>query len=149
MAEEKDPELSLVMSSDDQEDGTQGASAMMSIFASYYGIEDNSFEEKSPAELIDSARFNADAYVRVCHTAECLIKSDTAVLGRYRRNVASTLSNPMKFLRITGNACVNARGKTRCERYKHDSRNQSKLSYSAFTRQYVFFGRTHPGTSFQ
>ena len=39
--------------------------AMMSIFASYYGIEDDVQSKRSPGDLIDSAHFDSNAFVKV------------------------------------------------------------------------------------
>ena len=44
-------------------DGAGGA--MMSIFASYYGIEESVQSRKSPGDLIDSAHFDSNAFVKV------------------------------------------------------------------------------------
>lgn len=44
-------------------DSTTGA--MMSMFASYYGIEDSVQSSKSPGDLIDSAHFDCNAFVKV------------------------------------------------------------------------------------
>jgi hypothetical protein len=41
-----------------------GGGAMMSIFASYYGIEDDN-SRRSPGDLIDSAHFDPNAFVKV------------------------------------------------------------------------------------
>ena len=42
---------------------------MMSLFASYYGIENSPHSNgaRSPGDLIDSACFDSDAYVKVRH----------------------------------------------------------------------------------
>ena len=45
-----------------------GGGAMMSIFASYYGIEDSVQSRKSPGDLIDSAHFDPNAFVKVLRT---------------------------------------------------------------------------------
>lgn len=47
----------------DASDGNGGA--MMSIFASYYGIEDDVKSRRPPGDLIDSAHFDSNAYVKV------------------------------------------------------------------------------------
>ena len=46
-------------------DGNGGA--MMSIFASYYGIEDDVKSRRPPGDLIDSAHFDSNAYVKVIY----------------------------------------------------------------------------------
>jgi hypothetical protein len=46
-------------------DGNGGA--MMSIFASYYGIEDDVKSKRPPGDLIDSAHFDSNAYVKVIY----------------------------------------------------------------------------------
>lgn len=53
--------------SDDEDDHAgEGGGAMMSLFASYYGIQDSSnAANKSAAELIDSAYFDPSKYVQV------------------------------------------------------------------------------------
>lgn len=50
---------------DDEDDGESGGTAMMSIFASYYGIEDKATANKSAAEMIDSPQFDPGRYVEV------------------------------------------------------------------------------------
>jgi hypothetical protein len=61
---------SSVFNDDNDDPNNTGGSAMMSLFASYYGIEETSDQDKSPLELIDSARFNTDAYVKVTAVPE-------------------------------------------------------------------------------
>ena len=51
---------------DDQESNSGGSNVMMSLFASYYGIDDpgSNVHNKTAAELIDTAHFNSEEYVR-------------------------------------------------------------------------------------
>lgn len=53
---------------EDDEDGNNGggSNVMMSLFASYYGIDDpgSNVHNKTAAELIDTAHFNSEEYVR-------------------------------------------------------------------------------------
>ena len=59
-------DFSLQKSGDENDtEGTQDGGAMMSIFASYYGIEDEVQSKKSPGDLIDSAHFDSNAFVKV------------------------------------------------------------------------------------
>lgn len=56
--------------SDDNDSGEESPAdvpggAMMSIFASYYGIEDDVQSKRSPGDLIDSAHFDPNAFVKV------------------------------------------------------------------------------------
>ena len=56
--------------SDDNDTGEESPAdcpggAMMSIFASYYGIEDDVQSKRSPGDLIDSAHFDPNAFVKV------------------------------------------------------------------------------------
>lgn len=60
---------------DAQSDSNGGA--MMSIFASYYGIEDDVKSRRPPGDLIDSAHFDSNAYVKVLY----LILSDVICIG--------------------------------------------------------------------
>lgn len=53
--------------------------AMMSIFASYYGIEDSVQSSKSPGDLIDSAHFDCNAFVKVT-TISCTHFYCTAII---------------------------------------------------------------------
>lgn len=52
---------------DDAEDDS--GNAMMSIFASYYGIEETAQAKRPPADLIDSAHFDSNAFVKVIDLA--------------------------------------------------------------------------------
>lgn len=55
----------------DDDMGTGNNNTMMSIFASYYGIEDDSKKNKL---LIDSPQFDADEYIQVskyCRMSSC------------------------------------------------------------------------------
>ena len=58
--------------------------AMMSIFASYYGIEDSVQSSKSPGDLIDSAHFDCNAFVKVttisCNPSHSTVTTMTAPL---------------------------------------------------------------------
>jgi hypothetical protein len=60
------PRLSEYDDSDNEDDG--GPDAMMSIFASYYGIDDEEGtkggKKKGKSQEIDSAHFDSDEYVR-------------------------------------------------------------------------------------
>jgi hypothetical protein len=55
-------------SSDDEDQGSNNA-PIMSIFASYYGIEDptTTTDQQSDKDSIDEVNFNADKYVRVSY----------------------------------------------------------------------------------
>ena len=55
---------------DDGEDAS--GNAMMSIFASYYGIEETTQAKRPPADLIDSAHFDSNAFVKVTHVVNRL-----------------------------------------------------------------------------
>ena len=62
---------------DDHEEDASG-NAMMSIFASYYGIEETEQTKRPPADLIDSAHFDSNAFVKVIlYTSTCSICSQT------------------------------------------------------------------------
>ena len=50
---------------DNENTADSAGGAMMSIFASYYGIEDSVQSSKSPGDLIDSAHFDCNAFVKV------------------------------------------------------------------------------------
>jgi len=55
--------------SDNDSDDNGGSDAMMSIFASYYGIDDDDsntkgIKKKGKSQEIDSAHFDSDEYVR-------------------------------------------------------------------------------------
>lgn len=56
--------------SDNESDDNGGSDAMMSIFASYYGIDDEvdnnakGIKKKGKSQEIDSAHFDSDEYVR-------------------------------------------------------------------------------------
>lgn len=62
-------------SSDDEDDKHSNNAPIMSIFASYYGIEDpttTANDQQSDKDSIDEVNFNPDKYVRV---SLCLLSS--------------------------------------------------------------------------
>lgn len=71
------------------DDDDNNPSAMMSLFSSYYGIEEetdsnspNSLIKKSQADLIDSSSFNPDEYVKdllITSPFEQLVKQDSSM----------------------------------------------------------------------
>jgi GTP-sensing pleiotropic transcriptional regulator CodY len=73
---------------ENEEDVGSSSAAMMSLFASYYGIEDVSATKgKTAAELIDTAHFDPDEYVRdllETKQMESLVKQDTIMVHEIR-----------------------------------------------------------------
>lgn len=51
---------------DDEHEGSDGH-PMMSIFASYYGIEEEQVQDNRPKGTIDDAGFQPEQYAKVCH----------------------------------------------------------------------------------
>jgi hypothetical protein len=51
--------------SDEEEGEVSNNAPMMSIFASYYGIEDPTDQEVEAKETIDDSNFKAEEYVKV------------------------------------------------------------------------------------
>jgi hypothetical protein len=71
----------------DNDTPKEGGGAMMSIFASYYGIEADLHSNRSPSDLIDSAHFDSNAFVKELLTTlsvEKLILKDTTMVHEIR-----------------------------------------------------------------
>jgi hypothetical protein len=73
---------------DSMDDDNNDPSAMMSLFTSYYGIEEETDEnspkpiKKSQSELIDSSSFNPDEYVKdllITSPFEKLVQQDSSM----------------------------------------------------------------------
>lgn len=97
-SDEDEPQRERVDSLDNDDDVGSSSAAMMSLFASYYGIEDVSATKgKTAAELIDTAHFDADEYVRdllETKQIESLVKQDTIMVHEIR-----TLDSDMQVIK--------------------------------------------------